>query len=56
MTNLALEMEKWRQWSLTADREADGWEAHYPAWDRLIEAAAEVMRDPSVAPADWALL
>jgi hypothetical protein len=56
MTRLSHEMEKWRQWSSTADREADGWESHYPDWDRLIQAAAEVMRDPSANPPDWALL
>jgi hypothetical protein len=56
MTSLAHEMEEWRRWSSTAVREADGWESHYPDWDRLIQAATDVMRDASATPADWALL
>jgi len=35
--------DRWKAWSRTVWREADGWEALFPEWDALIAEAARVM-------------
>ena len=36
-------LAEWQDWSLTADRDSDGWEADWPGFWQLMEAATEAM-------------
>jgi HEAT repeat protein len=36
-------VDAWKQWAITADRSEDGWQADFPEWAALVEAAGDAM-------------
>jgi HEAT repeats len=47
-------LQRWERWALTAEKDEDGWESSFPAWDPLMAAAKAAMShlaENSVIPA-----
>jgi len=49
-------IEQWWEWSRTADRSEDGWEAGYPQWDDLMSTAKVLLTKPGLSQQEFEMV
>jgi hypothetical protein len=54
--DLKIVLKEWDQWSLTADKSEDGWQAIFPDWQALVSAAKELMEQANLSEEEFQML